>query len=1175
MADTEIAEMNSGQQAEISMEQISTMTLSEFKKLINSNLSVPATPDGDSGAPEASRCRDQDGQGSAGGSGRGSVRRPGSADPQNLSWSSVRDKARSVCSSLATSVSSRRPGASGGSSSSSIIARRNLPRSPAGNDGSRPKTPSSYSSAERPKTPSAAERPKTPVSTYRPKTPITSAYAYRPKTPTAGSGAGGGEGQPSRPKTPTAVSGVGGEGQPARPKTPSRPKTPTAVGAYSRGPNASTAAGRNSEAARPKTPTRDSGSGVARGGGRPKTPTSLGLWTGTPNPRVQTTTIVSTADDTPSGLRVKNSSFVYSGEESDSGSAPENCESGGVKRQQQQQHAAGLGVRSPSWASSSSNNNNDNDESSSVSLSLPLSRRSQSPADDLDGDNDEVAEMMSGDSSSNNNNNNGAHVTAASLRERPSTPSRIPKPSFTPRPAPTSGDSSNSSVAKTPPSSGKTGVVHTVQRVLPRPSTPVGRGSGERRLSAGGEGAGDPTSDANKPPVTPRRSSAAAVPIPRSATPTSGKSYMEMFHARRAQTPGPVSSSSSSSSSSAVTMTSARPTTPGPGTSAGGLRGQQQFSNGRRGSLGRSLDLGKLRKAKSVTNLLDDSGGLSYAVHGSGNGGGGGGGGGGGRRSSSGSSAPQRQQTADPTRRSLQRQDAYETEGEVLTVSRNSQGGHSLQVTDQNRNVTYVSGARPRLPQSASFDNSSEQRARSKTPGPGVVLSRQQHYQQQQPRGIIRKPSNPSPVAPGAQRGSAAHSKALNRTEAWVDSTLHDPKRKQLPPRPRRAMTPNSLSIHESDLLSRPLEEIQAALPSPDQGLPTPDPEVIEAPPEDPEMFRKMEQLFEKYREMELRASVCETPGAGGQRGYDDDSNISGGVGSVGRSSGSGVAGQGPGGHRASSSSRSSSSLRTDLTPSASFSSGISSAARSSSCREADSSRGTSAENDRFSKESSPAAAAATAASAAAHHYSNGAASNSGECPEAIAGTDESACVPEAPPRHGQQGAPAVSADDIVGVDAEALASNPSALVSKIKEILQVRPRRDTTAGSKPGTRTRIPAPAPLSRAKRSKSASSLTNGDASLAVYEAAPNGLDVTRDESTNSDVSSDYGRCETPVPKLAQPLTTGRSTLFRRERSVGGGLGGGGGGRSMSQDDHVSTSSSLSSSSRRFWDEDGEFV
>ena len=364
-------------------------------------------------------------------------------------------------------------------------------------------------------------------------------------------------------------------------------------------------------------------------------------------------------------------------------------------------------------------------------------------------------------------------------------------------------------------------------------------------------------------------------------------------------------------------------------------------------------------------------------------------------------------------------------------------------------------------------------------------------------------------------------------------------------------MTPNSLSVNENELLSRPLEEIQAALPSPVNGVPAPDPDVIEAPPEDPEMFRKMEQLFEKYREMELRASVCDTPGVGGNRGYDNSSS------SVSRSSGSqggSGGGQGQGMYKSSASSRSSS--RTNMTNSISFSSGISSA-RS---HETNSSRGTSVENDRFSKESSPAAAAATAP----YHHSNGAASNSGECHELNA-TDDSAFVSETP-RGGHQGAPAVSADDIVDVDAETLASNPTALVSKIKEILQVRPRRDDSG--KAGTRTRIPAPASLSRAKRSKSVSSLTNGDLSLSVYEATPNGVDVTRDESTNSDVSSEFSRCETPVPKLAQPLTTGRSTLFRRERS-------GGGGRSMSQDDHVSTSSSLSSSSRRHWDEDGEFV
>nr|KAG5692486.1 hypothetical protein BaRGS_005032 [Batillaria attramentaria] len=678
--------------------------------------------------------------------------------------------------------------------------------------------------------------------------------------------------------------------------------------------------------------------------------------------------------------------------------------------------------------------------------------------------------------------------------------------------------------------------------------------------------------DNERPPPSPRRQR-------RSATPgASGKSYMDMYQQRRAATPGPTSTSSS-------TLQSARPTTPGPGTSSSGLKAQQQFAGGRRGSLSRTVDLGQLRKAKSVTSLVPDSGGLSLA---------------GGRETSGdgtssrprGGSLTQRAQTTDSQRR-LQRQNACDgdTEGDVvLMVSRGRDGHHSVSVTDHNENVTYSSAGRStsgktaqgRLQQSASFD-----RPRSKTPGPGV--SPGFRARGVEPRGIIsRKHSVPSAAG---QRAGNAQNKPVNRTEAWVDSTLNDPKRKQLPPRPKRAMTPNSLSVHESELMSRPLEEIQAVLPSPEACLPVPDPECLEAPPEDPEMYRKMEQLFEKYREMELRASVCDTPGGGGGGGgarqdYDTSSNgvsrssSSNAVGGLGSSGGGGSSSRL---HRNSVSSRSTTSLRTSLTTtSGSVSSGVSSA-RS---RDGDSSRGTSVENDRFSKESSPAAAAATPPS----YYSNGAASfnYSSDQHHNLPGDDSACVLPVSPTYEGHMnGAPAVSAEDIVDdipVDPELIASNPTALVSKIKEILKVRPRKEDPG--KTGTRSRIPAPAPLSRSTRSKSMSNLSSSNSHLHLspttpdsaytdstlspfYDHAFNGNgDVTRDESTNSDVSSELSRCETPVPKLAQPLTTGRSTLFRRERSNGA-L------RAMSQDDRVSTSSSQSSSSRRYWDEEGEYV
>lgn len=71
------------------------------------------------------------------------------------------------------------------------------------------------------------------------------------------------------------------------------------------------------------------------------------------------------------------------------------------------------------------------------------------------------------------------------------------------------------------------------------------------------------------------------------------------------------------------------------------------------------------------------------------------------------------------------------------------------------------------------------------------------------------------------------------------------------------SITPNSIDICDFDLSSRPLDEIKAAL-NPVNGIvpQVSDPNELDAPPEDPEMYEQMEKLFEAYRQKELRDMV-------------------------------------------------------------------------------------------------------------------------------------------------------------------------------------------------------------------------------------------------------------------------------------------------------------------------------
>ncbi|XP_076452901.1 uncharacterized protein LOC143288384 [Babylonia areolata] len=1047
------------------LDQISTMTLSEFRKLINNNNS----------SSNNSNNRHE--------GGGGQLKRSQSADPQTSGWHLVRDKARSVCSSFASRLSGKKTaaggGGGGGGGTPSILARRTPPKSPL--TGSRSSS-SSSTAAERPKTPSSGvtgERPKTPVLAHRPKTPTTTT------TPV----------NRNRPKTPTAVSTRPEDREASRPQTLGRPKTPTAVGHHSKaGSSSSTGTKKqllraNSENSEYKVKTIVNSNTYAS-----LTYTSASYSSPSSSSRQVENSVSVSSDQASSDHHERNSSFVYR-------SVEESTDYGHTQ-------VTGISLESHFYLSSS-----EDDESRSHSGDSEMSEKVE-----------------------DNNHTPSVGNVRSTPTPRSTTPlsSRIPKPSFIPRP--TTPASAVSAGAPEHEFSGKANGTQVTHGGRSRPAPSSARSSMEREVTT-----------PRKRPQTPNYSSSS--------------SSAEVHRARRAHTPGPESSSSSVSSSVKTT----RSVTPGPDTTHT-TRANPHSVTLRGGPRKSKLGQKHLRKSRSLTDLLQAVESISKGIQ---------------------KNIPnETQHTTSTTPRAsstlsrpkLQRQKVCEeTDAEVFMISRNSRGQHSVQFTGQKQQGVPASPElRKRLQQSASLD---ADRVRSRTPGPRLG------YQYQQRSNILRR---------SGQKEAGVHSRVFSRTEAWVNSTLHDPKRKQSTSHLRRPMTPNSLSIAESELLSRPLEEIQAALPSPSKVLPVVDAQDMDVPPEDPEMYRKMEMLFEKYREMELRASVRDTPGGGcgGGAGGGSHDNISVTASKSVSSHVSSGGGQGQGVQSSSMSSQSSSSVQAGLVANAvSFSSGVSSVHS----QDTDTSRAMSVEG-RFSRDSSPSRTTSSSLHNHHHYHNNNdddddddnsaATSKNGDVPDpevldALAGASSSSLTPR--PHHQPPATPAPTpVDSLMDVDAETFVKNPSALVSKIKEILQIRPRRDNK--DKSGSRTRIPAPTALTPRKSGGLLSPRGTSEESCdslnpALPESATtitsNGCDVSRDESCHSDVSSECSRPETPSGrpgKRMSLLTRARHRLFDRRQSPRNG------GDPMSspaaQDQEVSSPTSPASSTSQ-WDEEGEFV
>ncbi|GFN85531.1 Gas2-like protein 2 [Plakobranchus ocellatus] len=1170
-----------GNKESVSMDKISTMTLTEFKSLLSSSLSVQ---DNLQSAPQNGlMCGSSSARSSAG---------SGDFSQQQPNWDSLREKARSVRDSISTSVNNRRAAGAGST------PRRSLPQSP-----DDPAPPSYF---ERPKTPQALKRnrnpssgrtspvsrPKTPTSISRPKTPTSS--ISRPKTPTSGI---------ARPKTPSSAPRE--EYRMSRPKTPSQVKRDAVAkvaGAISNWvdsrPEVANPDRPPSAASRPKTPTS-----------RPKTPT-----------------------------RQQVSRQWTSGEDGDA----------------------------------------DID-------------------DDLDDDEDN-AELSNFETS---------RAVPAAARDRPATPSRIPKPCFTPRPTtpkissiPVPIDTSSTIVSRershTVPATSSSTLTSQEQEIILRQQQLLRlqeeleeaqiRADEERRkleqnqrrqeqenqisqlrqqshasrpnflptnsltrsdsnASSGmspSEFAQSPASingDKNFPPKN-KIAVSRKLPLPRGSSEDSGsvsRSYREIHSTRRCVTPGPGSGESRTQPSRAVTPGPREKWTIGkqPGCSAGVGKAPQH----RRGSLNTGFVAARENSScRGVSNISDTSNnvhntncisqnlsnGISFTneitfsddeeinelV----------------RNTALMNATPGATQSADSSRvrsasvdaRQLERQSARRNSKggeEVLMIRRDSSGGHAIDMLSNNSNNRVSAGRdKPvasniiRRPQTNSSikstttaaSSAATNRFRSQTPDPSMF--RQKLVPSGGKAAPGARPTTPS--ADSHARGGSNTKKSLNRTEAWVDSTLSDPKRK-LPTKPRRTKTGMAGEIMASELAPRPLEEIQALLSTPRDGVggSAVDATALDAPPEDPEMFRKMEKLFEKYREMELRASVNETPGVPAAQGpaagkSSSDAQSSGRPGSL-KSSGGG----------ASSSGKPPVSVRTSSSGSQASNSGSigvrASTSRQNSANSADSEnaryRRASSVPHQYRRSASTTTSALNSPSVELKEFSEG----SGFCTNASSINERPRAI-----SHGEAEQKRLE-NSLMDIDPET-AKNPTALITKIKEILKVRPRRDENTKI---ARTRIPAPSSLSRANRSKSVSNLYNGgvdeqraspgqgmsssgrgvlkhtsssntrsqlskansgsSGNIAYSEFVFNDEDEKTDNvpelsrawSVKSDSSDSQTRSETPIPKLATPLTTGRSTLISRM------------GRSFSQDKENNLSNSQTSLSGKSTfsttEEDADYV
>ena len=738
--------------------------------------------------------------------------------------------------------------------------------------------------------------------------------------------------------------------------------------------------------------------------------------------------------------------------------------------------------------------------------------------------------------------------------------------------------------------------------LIPRPSTP----KMTRKLSipaCDDNYSVDKKNESRGRPPTPKKSNIIAKSTSsnvsvRAADSSKEKSYKEIFQSKRSTTPGPGNVTSPTTHSMAR-----RSSTPGPSMSRTTSLSSTSATT-TRARLNQTLDQ---QKKDIPLSIYDESGNQSQSSR---------------SRTSSRSStagASVRAQSTDS--RSLIKQRSVEQPETVIMVNR-SDDGHSLTVNDQ---VKPKIANRPTVLARARTDDA---RSRTQTRS-GTGISRQRP-QSVEPRQLIRSASetNKKNETLAVRSGENGQHSVYDRTQEWVQTAAEQTSKvqktkvmKQVNPKVRRAMTPNSFHLKIDQEEPRSFDEIKAALTLPINGLSRIeiDADNLDAPPEDPEMYATMEKLFNELRKQELKASVNETPGSNvvssrsskskskssssmndEEASLDSNKNIkqkkkltlaTNSASDVTSPSLSqkkmGVTSQTPTVRQTSRTSSSSSAGVTPSTPrstqpstprstqpstprSTHPSTPRSTPPRSIPPRPASPSLSRTTQPARpasprtmvssqppkpsVQRPASPRTTSNPPRPASPRTFQSPIPASPRNVPPAsprtVSTTNKQpprpASTPPRPSTPVGRKTRSRAIDDIdggldSGKDTPVAASS---LLSKIKEIIKVKPRKDKADGVK--QKSRIPAPKSLAGAGKSKSFSNLSsinsvtlpnskpNGRVQYSFDETEMNGfeLDNEIDEINGGLNVTLSGRSEAPKPKLSMPLTTGRATVIRKE-------------------------------------------
>ncbi|XP_048763543.2 mucin-2-like isoform X2 [Ostrea edulis] len=1037
-------------QPSVDINQISTMTLDEFKNLLNSALSVPNgnASEGSLESPRSQGSTDSS-RNISYGAHRSVKKPPISEKPSRYKYTG------NVSRSLDTKSFN-------GQNNNGYFEMEKPKRTIlASSTVSRPKTPVS-SSVSRPKTPvsSTVQRPKTPVSStvQRPKTPVSTNTIQRPKTPVS---------------------------------TVQRPKTPL------------------SSASRLKPSVSTVQSSAAQNVSRSKTPTSSYT---VPRPTPHITTVmqndVSNSTKPHRKLHESKSDSVLSERERPVQNVKPNISYMCIASEDSEPKASPASFKGTDIYTISS----DDVDSSSDSKCIPSAKMTRSITDPgLDKETSPEKEV----SKSNSNDSliasfNALQKSIQELRNRAQQACVAVENNKKTETKPAESITMESTdKGVTPSASRPTNETVTIKRpstptgrpstpsLIPRPMTPVGGSAKSLSLTQTIESAQPESACQERPPTPKKATILAKSPSANKAaanTPKKNTSYTSMYMQRRSTTPGPNDFSHTEKERNEIP----RSKTPGPGNRSTNDQPKSYVSPIRR------LTQNPKQTSTLTAREIPESDYNDPRE----------------RRSVSASPAtPRRSVVTGLKPKTLVKQNAVE-EAILVTVNRDS-GRHKINVKDgeetkykTSRTNTGRIIARATTPTNQRASTENLDRSRSATTETPRYRPRPRSVD---PENWNRGTNKEEEVLQVKRKGAGSHV-VLNRTEAWVESAVKtisgksSTRSKNPPGILRRSKTPNPTDLNQYNMESRPLDEIKAALTLPVNGLRDISTEELEAPPEDPEMYKTMEKLFEKMRERELKASVNETPGGDFMGDIDvncmeNEDNLGSDELSLDSNENIKRRGNFPIGKQ-----------NSHQSPGSSTKGSVPSTPRSKTPSFSKSSSSYQPINRPVStppRPSTPTRSSVNSSRRSSMKSSNGS-------------------VPESP----------TTAD----VD------HAVVIVSKIKEILKTNPRKD----NKEGPKSRIPAPKSLNSSGKSMSFSNLfslgnqdspfkkesspvlknMNGNMNGEYYDDEVDEISgITAQAEINDqtgNVRSQSGT-KTPVPKLATPLTTGRTAVLNRETST----------------------------------------